>query len=67
MEGFGIFALLVMLFFGLMPFIALMCIWSNTGKTADYTGKLWNAYARVHGLDPKTGRCTADTNKPLNG
>lgn len=66
MEGVGIITALMMLFFGLMPFIALMCIWSNTGKTAHYTELLWRAVCEDEGRDPKTGKKISAA-QPLNG
>jgi hypothetical protein len=39
--------------FGVMPFIAMMCIWSNTGKMAHFAELQWRLMCRDRGFKPK--------------
>ena len=63
--GFGIIVFLVGVLIAIMPFIALMCCWSNTGETAKYTKMMWELECEIRGRNPKNGKCIADTNRPL--
>ena len=65
--GFGIIIFLVGVMIAVMPFIALMCCWSNTAETAKYMKLMWEYNCEEDGLDPKTGKRIAETGKPLNG
>ena len=40
----------------IFAFIAMMCTWANTGKTAECVEKIWVAHANELRLDPKTGK-----------
>jgi hypothetical protein len=52
----GLLGGLVGFILGLFCFIALMCIWGNTGKTQTYLFELLQ-YRRIdRGLDPLTGK-----------
>jgi hypothetical protein len=60
MEGLGLVSVLVALFIGLIPFIALMCIWSNTGKAANLLRLMWAAECERDKREPVSGRLLAD-------
>jgi hypothetical protein len=48
-----LFTLLLAMLFGVMPFIAMMCIWSNTGKMAHFAELQWRLMCRDRGFKPK--------------
>lgn len=54
-AGIGIVGLLIAIVITILPFIALMCIWSNTGETAKYMKLMWIRKCETEQLDQKTG------------
>ena len=50
MAGLGIFGIVLFIFVSILPWIAMMCIWSNTGRTAKNTERLLAEIKDRHGL-----------------
>jgi len=42
MAGIGLVGILIVGVVSILPWIALMCIWSNTSRTARFTEKCWH-------------------------
>lgn len=60
MEGLGVIGVLLGVVPGLVAFIALMCIWANTGKTAALLEKQWKLECAIRDRDPESGRSWAE-------
>ena len=56
MLGLGLLTGLISFLVGLFIFIAIMSIWSNTGKSANYLFELVQYQRLDRGLDVKTGK-----------
>lgn len=50
LTGLGLVGMLIVGLISILPWVALMCIWSNTGKTAKNTEKMLAEMKRASGV-----------------